>query len=278
VCVLVLVCCSQALCPSLIRVVNALVPSTQSIDLNINGTLFASGVSFRSVTGYFSVTPGFLTVYILQSGTPNNLGIRSFQAAPGVAYTVAITGSLSSATGNLLFNSSPFVFYDNINVPTPGTFRGTYYRLAESNATQNFQVVEQTYTSLAPFIDPKTSTGFADQLPGGVLFQATTTNGVVVNNSAGSPEQLHAVVGSEVIFDLFLIGDDSNAVNPAIFASTSNSPSYDPVSGCVLLPGINVLPNPTPQPPIFSFTPCNSAMSTVPTVALLLAVLLALFL
>jgi len=268
---------SQALCPSFIRLINAIVPNPLQVDFNINGTVYAAGVDYKTATGYFSVTPGVLNVFILQAGTSNNIGIRTFTAAPGFAYTVAVTGSLASANGNLLFTSTPFVYIDNIQLPTPGTFRGTFYRLAESNSTQNFQVLQQTYTANTPYVDPKTSSAFANQQPGSITFRVTDTSGNVIINSVGNAEQIHAVIGSEVLFDTFLIGDDSNAINPASFSTASNSPTYDPVSGCVLFPGTNILPNPTPQPPIFSFVPCNSAVSFMPFMTVIVAFLLALF-
>jgi len=270
---LLLISTTQALCPAFIRIVNAFTTNVTSIDFNVNGQVLNSGIAFRTVSSYSAIIPGTTTAYITVSGTSTNIAVRSFVAAPNVAYTVALTGPAPAPSGTLLFPNSPFIFYEQLSLPTPGTYRGTFYRLSETNATVNFEIDQSVYSSVAPYVNTKTSVQYASQQPGFATFRMTTLTGATIDNSIGNPEQLSVSVGSEILFDLFLIGDNSNGINPESFSTSENYPSYDQASGCNLLPGVSPYPNPTPTPPVFTFQPCASSSSLTVGLSLILIVI-----
>jgi len=271
---------SEALCPSGIRLVNAGVPSPVSIDLVVNNVALATNVGFRSVTRYFSVSPGSKNVVIRGTSSNNQIATASFVAVPNVYYTVALTGSTTGPTGELLFNSSPFVFRENIYPPNPSKFRGTFHRLAEPGNQQNtgrqLSIRQGGNNLVVPNIQQKTAVIYPEVDPGQVSFTLQTTAGITITNSVSQAEQINTTLSSAILYDIFEIGDNSNTQNPAQLTFISSNPVFDANSCCTLVDGIIVLPNTTPIN-VVSFTPSFCSASTLATGVAFLLALVALF-
>jgi hypothetical protein len=268
---------SEALCPSVFRVVNAVVPNTAPVDLLVDANAVTTNVAFRGVSQYFSVAPGAVTVSVRVTGTGTVLGTRTFRAFPGGAYTIIATGSITGPVGQLLFNSNLFVIQEDLFVPNPSNFRGVVHRASETSQLINFYALNLGNNNQTTIynIAAKTAVAYPEQPTGSYSFTFTNTTGFILVNSQGNNEQLNTTVGSGVLFDLFNIGDNANNI-PNQFATKTSSPSFDSTSGCVLVDGSTVLPDNTPFNPV-SFTPIFCSASSLATGIAFLLALVALF-
>jgi len=263
---------SNALCPSYVRLVNALVPNPTNLDLLVNGQLIVSAVSFRSASRYFPVRPGNFQVTVRPTGSTTTTFVRTFTSAPNAAYTVAITGPFTGPAGELLYSQTPFVFIENLFPPNRNTYKGTFHRLSESTAVYSLEIITDTYTSGVSNLAIKTSAYYPEQIPGPAIFNVLS-GGVFVNNSAGIQIQLNDTISAGTVYDLFLIGNDVNNISPQQLASASYNPSFEPVSGCILIDGSFVFPDNTPFTPLTSFQPCPPIASASVAAAGLVLVL-----
>jgi hypothetical protein len=269
---------SEALCPCGIRIVNAGVPSPASIDLVVNNVALATNIGFRSVTKYFSLSPGSKSVVIRQTSSGSQIATRSFVAVPNVYYTVALTGAISGPVGELLVNTSPFVYRENIYPPNPGKFRGTFHRLSETTGLRQLSVRTQSNTNnvVVPSVQAKTAVYYPEVDSGSISFTVQNLIGQTVLNSLNNPTQLNTTVNSGVLLDIFEIGDNSNTQNPTQLAQIQSTPAFDSNSGCTLVDGIVVLPDNTPVAQV-SFTPVFCSASSLATGIAFLLALVALF-
>jgi len=180
----------------------------------------------------------------------------------------------------LLYNSTPFIFIENIFPPNQNTYKGTFHRLEESTATEDLEIVTFTYISGISQVVEKTVAYYAEQIPGPVTFNVLSLSGNQVNNSAGFPLTLNDTVGNNAIYDLFVTGNDVNNINPTELTSAVYLPTLEPVSGCILVDGSSIFPDSTPFTPFYSFQPCpplNSASSMAAGIAILLVLVALLF-
>jgi len=277
---------SEALCPAVFRLVNAVVPNTSSLDLLINSTpqTSASAISFRGISPYVSTTPGSVTISVRITGTSTLVGnTRTFTSYPGAAYTVAATGSLSGPFNELLYNSSLFIYQEDIFPPNPGNFRGVVHRLSENSqfadfviqGNVTFQNAFTTFTSTIYNITAKTVTAYPELPTGTYSFTLTNTSGFTFVNVANNAVQLPSnIFSTSNLYDIFEIGD-STSTNTAIqFTSRTESPTFDSVSGCILVDGSVVLPDNTN---VVTYTPYYCSASTLATGIAFLLALVALF-
>jgi hypothetical protein len=269
---------SEALCPSGIRLVNAGVPSPVSVDLVVNNVALATNIGFRSVTRYFSLSPGSKNVVVRQTSSGNQIATRTFIAVPNVYYTVALTGSITGPVGELLFNASPFVYREVIYPPNPGKFRGTFHRLSETTGLRQLSArsIGNNNNVVTPQIQSKTAVYYPELDSGSVSFTLQTLAGATILNSLNNPVQLNVTINSGVLFDLFDIGDNSNTQNPTQLAQIQSTPAFDANSGCTLVDGIIVLPDNTPVNQV-SFTPVFCSASSLATGIAFMLALVALF-
>jgi len=266
---------SEALCPSVFRVVNAAVPNTAPVDLLINNNAVVTNVGFRGISRYFSTSPGSVTVSVRATGTGTILGTRSFVAFPGAAYTVVATGTNTGPVGQLLFSSSLFIFQEDIVPPNPNNFRGFIHRSAEQTQNINFAITSGSTSSTIFNIVAKTALSYAEQTAGAYSFTFLNTTGSTILNSQGAPVQVNTTLSAGTLFDLFNIGDDTNNI-PTQFATITSTPTYDSSSGCILIDGSTVLADNTPIN-VVSFTPSFCSASTLATGVAFLLALVALF-
>jgi hypothetical protein len=274
----------QALCPAFVRLVNAQVPSTETIDLLVNNVVVASNVAYNSVSSYASVKPGTANIIIRQSSNQQQISTRSFVAIPNLAYTVALTGSLNGPTGDLLYSSSPFVFQETIYPPNQGTFTGYFHRLAESSAALSFDIELSGFTQSVPTfitevydVQPKTAVKYSETDSGFVTsFYLVTSSNTIYRNSANQPLQLNTTTNSEIL-DFFFIGNDATTTNPTTLQSVQTNVDYDSSSGCTLVAGSTVYSD-FSNTPIASYQPYYCSASTIASgLAFLLALVALLF-
>jgi hypothetical protein len=271
---------TTALCPSYVRLVNALVPSPTNLDLLVNGQLIVTGVTFRSTSRYFAVRPGNFQVVVRPTGSTTVTGTRTFTGVPNAAYTIAVTGPFTGPTGELLYTSTPFVFIENIFPPNRNTYKGTFHRLSESTSLYNLEIITDNYVSGVSQVSIKTAAYYPEQIPGPVIFNVLTVNNSPINNSAGFELQLNDTTSAGTIYDLFLTGNDVNNISPQQLSSASYTPTLEPVSGCILIDGSSIFPDNTPFTPFYSFQPCPpvaSASTLTVSLAIVLAFIVLLF-
>jgi len=246
-----------------------------------NGQLVIHNIAFRGVSRYSAIHPGVFQIVIQQTNTTTVIGgSRTFTAVPNAAYTIAVTGPFTGPGGELLYNSTPFIFIENIFPPNQNTYKGTFHRLEESTATEDLEIVTFTYISGISQVVEKTVAYYAEQIPGPVTFNVLSLSGNQVNNSAGFPLTLNDTVGNNAIYDLFVTGNDVNNINPTELTSAVYLPTLEPVSGCILVDGSSIFPDSTPFTPFYSFQPCpplNSASSMAAGIAILLVLVALLF-
>jgi len=268
---------SEALCPAVYRIVNAVVPSTSAVDLLVNNNAVVTNVAFRGVSPYVSATPGAVTITVRVSSGGTTLGTRSFVSFPGAAYTIIATGQLTGPVGQLLFSSSVFVFQEDIFPPNPSNFRGVVHRASETSQLVNFYALNLGNNNITTIynIVAKTAVAYPEQPTGSYSFTFTNTTGSILLNSQGANEQLNTTVNSGIIFDLFNIGQNSNNI-PNQIATKTSTPTFDSVSGCVLVDGSVVLPDNSPVNQV-SFSPFFCSASTLATGIAFLLALVALF-
>jgi len=275
VCVLVLVCCSQALCPSLIRVFHGYVSnSTNTVELVLNGQTVVQNVFYGTGSHYFGVTPGIYEAVVLITGTEVEVANVNFTATPGTGYTIAVTGISTGPVGEVVFNQSPFVFITRVLQPNANSFVGTIFRLDESVTTRNVMITKPNYNSLVPYIPAKSATVYPDQVPGLVVFSVLTLLNTSVVNVANQTERFNLTALTGSVVDVFVYGDDSNLNTPVTVTAIQSTPTFDPTSGCPLVDGSGIL---TPISPVFSFTPCAASELAVGSLALLMTVIVLLF-
>jgi hypothetical protein len=276
---------ASAICPAVFRLVNAVTPNTAALDLLLNNRVVANNVQYKTVSNYFSILPGVITVSVRATGTGTILSTRQVQAVPGGAYTVAPTGTrVTGPTGQLLFTNTPYIYQEDLMNPTPGTFRGVFHRLNEDDNDIIFQINQGTIFSGVYEVSPKTSTPYPEQLAGSTTFATyNLTNaassgvaGVPLTNSLGQNIQLTTTVTSNIIYDLFAIGDDQSNNLPTTLVAKSSVVTFDSNSGCVLVDGSTVFST-TTFIPITSFTPVFCSASTIASGLALLLALVALF-
>jgi len=263
---------SEALCPAVFRLVNAVVPNTSSLDLLINNVATTTA-AFRGVTPYSSTTPGSVTITVRITGTSTTFTTRTVQAFPGSAYTVVATGSLTGPSGQLLFSNTPFIFQEDIFPPNPSNFRGVFHQSSELNQNVNFAIGINNASTIFNVL-PKTAIAYSEQVAGSYAFTVTNTTGSTILNSQSAPVQINTTVTTGTIFDLFVIGNDANNV-PNQFSTRTSSPSFDRNSGCILVDGSSVLPDNSPV--VVSFTPVFCSASTLASGIAFLLALVALF-
>jgi len=268
---------SEALCPSGIRFANAYSTTQGQLNLLINNVVLVSNANYRTVSAYASTTPGTKNVVIQTSGSPTNqINSFTFTAVPNVYYTIAITGNLTGPLGELLFDSSPFVFHETVYPPNNNKYRGRFHRLDESSNTRQLAVfVNNARTSLVPGVVAKTAVLYPEVDFGSVTFTVQSAyTGTPVNNSAGQIQQLTTFVNPGTIYDIFTIGNDAANI-PTEITPSSTTPTYDVNSGCTLATGFVVLPNNSPVQS--TYTPYYCSASTLATGIAFLLALVALF-
>jgi len=275
--VVLLVSNTQALCPAFIRIVNAIVPNTLSVDLLINNNVVQSNVNYNTVSSYVAVEPGTVNIVVRQSSNAQQIATRSFVAVPNLAYTIAATGPQTGPTGELLFNSSPFVFQETIYPPNQNTFHGYFHRLTEVTQTLDFQIHINGYTSTVQNIQSKTAVGYQEvDSDTFTTFSVVTSTGTVYRNSANQLVQLNTTTNPEIL-DIFIIGDDSTTANPTQIQQVQTDVGYDASSGCTLVAGSTVFSDISNNPQ-FSNTPFHCSASTISAgLAFLLAIVALLF-
>jgi len=263
----------QDTCPSVFRLVNAVVPSTLSIDLLLNNNAVVTNIGYKNVSIYYQVQPGSVTISVRATGTGTIIGTRTIEAAPGVAYTVAATGTLDGDLEELLFDSSPFIFQENIVPPDPNTFKGVFHSLVENDVQATFFVESTTGTffSVGVFdIDPKVATAYPEVPAGSYSFSVANNTFFVYANSLDEAIQVNQTLSAGQIFDLFWIGDDTNE-QPSTLTVVSSNSVYDSSSGCNLIDGTSPYPSNTPIS--YSTGPYYCSASTIASgLAFLLAI------
>lgn len=123
--------------PSFVRVIHAS-PDIGTADVFVDGAQLLSSFQFGAVTDYVAVPPGAHQVVIALVGKGINAPVltQTLTVAPGVAYTVAATGSQST---NLALD----VFIDN-NQLVAGTSRLRVYQLSPDAGALNVATPEKT--------------------------------------------------------------------------------------------------------------------------------------
>jgi len=269
---------AQSTCPSVFRVVNAIVPSTLSVDLLLNNNAVVTNVGYKNVSLYYQVQPGSVTVSVRATGTGTIIGTRTIQAAPGVAYTVAPTGPLNGDVDELLFGTTPFIFQENIIAPNPNTFKGYFHALSENDVQTTFTVLSTTgsFGSGIFDINPKIATAYPELPAGSYSFTVANNSLFAYVNSANQVIQLNRTLTSGQLFDVFWIGDDQNN-EPSTLTVISSTTSYDTASGCNLVDGTTPYPNNSPVV-IYSYGPNYCSASTIASGLAFLLALVALLL
>jgi len=211
-------------------------------------------------------------VLVRQSNTLNTVGLRSFSGVANNAYTVAVTGILTGPIGTLLFDSTPFVYSESLTPPNPTKFRGAIHALSEFNNNFTIDVETATTFDYLPLVQPKTVVAYSEIPAGNVRFTVFNTSGLVYVNSDNVSLIWSDVVPSNLVYDLFIFGDDTT-VTPVQISAVTYAPYVDLASGCTLVDGAFVLPDSTPFVfPTFAPCPVISGASAT-TVFGLLAVL-----
>jgi hypothetical protein len=282
--VALLVANAQALCPAFLRLVNAQVPTTETMDMLVNNNVVVSNLAYNSISNYVSVVPGTANIIIRQSGNQQQIATRSFVAVPNLAYTIAVTGTLNGPTGDLLYSSTPFVFQETIYPPNQGTFSGYFHRLAESSSALSFQVEVtgfsssiSTLTADVYNVQPKTAVKYQETDSGFLTsFSLVTSSNVVYRNSANLPVQLNTTTNSEIL-DFFFIGNDGTTGNPTNLQAVQTNVAFDASSGCTLVAGSTVYSDVSNQP-VSSYQPYYCSASTIASGLAFLLALVALLL
>ena len=207
-----------ASCPALVRTINAANPDDPSaVDISINGKQVFSNVPFSQASRYVSVSPGQLYIQIMKAGTKTLVDERRFAAAANTAYSVAVTGSLPGPPGQLLFNKSPFVIPEDLSPPSPGKFKGRWYKLSEMKAVIDLRIakLDTPNISQARLVDviPKTAVVYPELKAGTYNFNTALPNksDPIINTAYNPPirvEIAKAKIPAGTIFDIFAIGND----------------------------------------------------------------------
>lgn len=110
-----------------------------------------------------------------------------------------------------------------------------------------------------PFVQPKTAVAYPEFNSGLISFTLYNATDQLLINSLNITQQLNDTIPTNLIYDLFLSGDDST-INPVQITAITYAPYYDVQSGCTLVDGVLVLPDSTPFVfPTFAPCPVNSA-------------------
>lgn len=130
-----------ATCGSHLRFIHGEAFRDQPVSIRVNGITVKESLSFRSVSKYFELSAGKKVVEIVDKETGEVLETKTFTAGPNVGYTVLFAGPAKGPQGMSFGNSSPFVVIDDITpVTNPGRWKGTWYRMSETNVVIDLRI------------------------------------------------------------------------------------------------------------------------------------------
>ncbi len=232
-----------ASCPALVRAINAANPDQPSaVDIIVNGKKVLSNVPFSQASRYMSVSSGKLRVQIMKAGTKTMVGERTFAAAPNSAYSVAVTGPLQGPRGQVLFNKSPFVIPEDLSPPSPGKFKGGWYKLSETKAENDLRIAKSGAPNVAKaqLVDviPKTAVDYSELKAGTYNFYTVLPNkSDTIVNKAYKPairvEIAKANIPAGTIFDVFAIGNTLGKGHNSLKLSAASYKTLPPTAaGC----------------------------------------------
>lgn len=135
-------------CASHIRFVHGQAFQDGDVNVRVNGKDIVSDLSFREVSSYQPIAFGRQRVEFISTATGEVLQTREFPAGSGKAYTVAFLGPALGPEGSLFGNNSPFVFMDDLSPANPGRWKGTWYRLSETQVVIDFRISNASNSSL----------------------------------------------------------------------------------------------------------------------------------
>jgi hypothetical protein len=127
-------------CSSHIRFVHGHAFQDSPVQVRVNGSTVQDSLGFRQVSAYQTIQYGPLKVEFVDVVSGAVLQTREFPAGPGKAYTVAYLGPARGPEGLWYANESPFVFMDDLTPPNPGRWKGTWYRLSETQVVIDFRI------------------------------------------------------------------------------------------------------------------------------------------
>jgi hypothetical protein len=127
-------------CGSHLRFVHGHAFEDRPVDVYVNGALAEAGVAFREVRPYRLAAFGPQHVRFVDPSSGRTLGERHFPAGSGQAYTVVLAGPAKGPEGALFGNESPFVFLDDLTPPNAGRWKGTWYRMSETQVVIDFRI------------------------------------------------------------------------------------------------------------------------------------------
>lgn len=120
-----------------------------AVDVRVNGETLVSSLNFRGVTSYLSTHPGHKTVDFVDAQSGKVLESKTFVAGTNLGYTVVLGGPAKGPEGMEFGNSTPIVTIDDISpVSNPNRWKGTWYRMSETNVVIDFRISDGNDTAL----------------------------------------------------------------------------------------------------------------------------------
>jgi hypothetical protein len=212
-----------------VRVIHAS-PDIGTADVFVDGAQLLSSFQFGAVTDYASVPPGAHKVQIalVSKGINSAVLTQTLQVAPGVAYTVAATGTQST-------NLALKVYIDN-NQLTPNTSKLRVYQLSPDAGRLNVATSQKSLVTGIPY---EAASDYLTVSSGAYHFDVTAPD-------SNTSRSIDATLVANKITSLFAVG--LVAGNPQ-FAVVSAQ-----VDGVPGLPNTGSDPNPpvapAAQPPL----------------------------
>lgn len=175
--------------PSFVRVIHAS-PDIGTADVFVDGALLLSSFQFGAVTDYAAVPPGAHKVQIalVSKGINSAVLTQTLQVAPGVAYTVAATGTQST-------NLALKVYIDN-NRLTPNTSRLRVYQLSPDAGALNVTTPQKSLIKGVPY---EIASNYLSVSPGDYHFTVTSP-------SSNTSRSIDATLDANKITSLFAVG------------------------------------------------------------------------
>ncbi len=134
---------AEATCTGYLRFIHGDPFRDQKVDVFVNGDKVAQNIEFRGVSRHIPVRAMTTTVTFADSNTGQHLGRKTFAIGPNLAMTVVLAGPAKGPEGMAYGNSSPFVLTDDITpVTNPERWKGTWYRMSETQVTIDFKISE----------------------------------------------------------------------------------------------------------------------------------------
>jgi hypothetical protein len=183
---------------------------------------------FCGASDYWAFYPPSHSVNFTFLNSANaTIATRIFTVQPGAAYTLGVTGALPGPSGQLLYNTSPLVIMEDIRIPNPGNFRGSWYRWSETDLVIDFRAYQGGLNSVNQTADymrmrannPKTVIPYTEMIFGTYSFHPVTLNSteILVNNNYDPPQSVGIfgqVYNQQAIYDFLACGNSLLSTKP----------------------------------------------------------------